>query len=305
MKIEDYHHADCAQFRTPNIDFSSVEDALALALVRACERGHDPKTAIESILNDQKVVGTLVDQVAETLQFQEAAQLHIATSETEEVVRRYEEERREEVKGVEETFGKAAEEKKALMHATGKAAQEKSQAYSLAQSRLEELRLRVQSNLDELGGKKGYERLQTLRKEFSPSERPYPYAGMGWEEARRKEQEEMRLKGTGTRSYAEPWKKKEGLLPSSNPLDYSGSSYAGISVQKKSEIAKDPDLNVSQNVEPKNLEKNQGANLEETVKSISGESGFEKREISSSTALVKSEKGFWKKVWNVLNYKVW
>ncbi len=306
MKIDDYHHADCVRFRIPNIDFSSVNDALTLALVQACQNGNDPTTAIEKILNDRKLVGTLVDQVAETLKFQESAQMRVVESQNEDAVKKYDFERREQIQGVEDTLGKSAEEKKSMLHVVGKTAQEKSQAYSLAQSRLNELRSRVQSNLDELGGEVGYNSLQSLRKEFSVplydshsvSKKPYPYSGMGWEEARKKEQEDLRAKAQGT--YVQPLTLKEGFSEFQN---HEGSSYSGTVVQK--DRKKENNIFGQNSSLEERLQKDPRENvLRDPAKENAGKNA-EKIGEEKQTALVKSEKGFWKKVWGVFNYKLW
>mgnify|MGYP001560737630 CR=1 FL=1 len=182
MTLDSYRKADCPLFRVPPIDFSTVQEALELTIVRAWESGQNAQNTINSLLQNSQVVGTLAVQVESHLGYQRASALGLVETEKASKLAMYDQKKKEETTRVEEAYAPELREREERTRTLEGNLSRKHATYTAAQARLEEMRGRVRAKLDTLGGKKGFQTLLTLQQAITqhPSS---SYEDIGYESA--------------------------------------------------------------------------------------------------------------------------
>ena len=163
MAIDDYRKANCTLFRHPPVDFSGVDDAIEQILVDAWKNGYSVGTAMQRVLKDSSVVGSLQSQVEKNMAFQRDIAEKKVNAKRFVEAQGYENDKRRQLMHIDETLGKESEEKAEAVRAKDVHLESKTQVYSAAQARLEEVRARVKAKISQIGGKAGYEALMEIR----------------------------------------------------------------------------------------------------------------------------------------------
>ncbi len=174
MKIEDYRLADCALFRLPPVDVSKVQDAIEDALLNAWRRGYDADSAINTVLNDEGVIGELEKQIAANLEFQRGKAMDYAGKRTQSEISIYEKFKQRGLDHILKKYSGEISEKEQEKETLYKRLTERHGSYSAAQAHLEKVRAIVQAKLKQIGGKEGFEALLEIKKALGyPSEKAY------------------------------------------------------------------------------------------------------------------------------------
>ncbi len=163
MKIEDYKKADCSLFRLPPIDTSVVGNAIDLALVKAWENGLSIDSLIESVLNDKKVLKQVTEQISENLEFQRATALHNIDEKKKGSIQSYKTEEEMKLQQIQESLGTDITEKETRLKKVNQQLSDKHSNYNASQKKLEEMRIRIQEKLKDIGGKEGFETLLSIQ----------------------------------------------------------------------------------------------------------------------------------------------
>lgn len=278
-RIDDYAKADCTLFRLPPLDFSAVSEALEIALTEAWKQGYTASDALQQALQNSEVVDKLVGQVQESLGFQQAAAQEQLTTGLEEKKAAYEQELSLKLGEIEAEQGAQLTQYQAEVQTASEQLNTERTHYSAAQTRLEEMRARIKVRMEELGGEKKLEKLRTITKTL---QEPASYESLGSKNSAGSDTSKNTV-GVASENYAaQPQAltgetgKTEGAKENS-----SGSSLSGA--EKTAEVASP--------AEP-------SASLEKKVE----EAGKDKEKDSTTE---KKSYGFFKKVWDVLNYKLW
>ncbi len=265
-KIDDYAKADCTLFRLPPLDFSAVGEILEIALTEAWKQGYTANDALQQALQNSGAIDTLVGQVQENLGFQQATAQEQLTAGLEEKKAAYEMERSLKLGEIEAEQGAQLTQYQAEIQTASEQLNAEHTHYSAAQTRLEEMRARIKAKMDELGGEKKLEKLLTITQTL---QEPTPYES--------------------SQNSAEP---------GTNTTGVTSENYVAQQPALTEETGKKEGGSASETEKAAEKASPPSASLEKKV-----EEAGKAQETSSSTE--KKSYGFFKKVWDVLNYKLW
>jgi len=164
MKVEDYRLADCALFRLPPVDVSEVKDAIEDALLNAWRRGYNVDSAIDSVLNDDGVIGKLEKQIAANLEFQREKAMEYAGKRSQSEMDIYEKFKARGLDHILRKYSGEISEREQEKETLYERLTERHGAYSAAQAHLEKVRAIVRAKLKQIGGKEGFEALLEIKK---------------------------------------------------------------------------------------------------------------------------------------------
>lgn len=174
MKVDDYRLADCALFRIPAVDVSEIDSSVEQALVDAWKNGYGVDSAVSDILNNDSLVGTLENQIADNLAFQRQKALDKVKNQAQSRIDSYEESRKRRLDDIDSTLGADAEKKEAEMKVAYEELTTKHKTYNAAQAHLEKMRAEVNSKLEEIGGREGFEAVLEINEAIT-EDKPVKY----------------------------------------------------------------------------------------------------------------------------------
>jgi|SaaInlStandDraft_3_1057020.scaffolds.fasta_scaffold00837_10 hypothetical protein len=151
----DYQKADCALYRVPPLDMTTINSRVEQLLVEAWKNGQSVEAALQSISRNNSVVGDLVSQIAENLAFQQRMASDAVNDASGNRIQSYEEQRAEELYQIEQAFGTVKGTQVASVRAAEEETAEEKQEYTMAQQKLSEMRARIKARLKEVGGEEG------------------------------------------------------------------------------------------------------------------------------------------------------
>lgn len=162
MKLQDYAKSDCTLLREPPVDISAVERALDAALVEAWRRGASASSALDEVLSDKNIVGTLAGQVSPHLEYQRRFMMEQLERELAAKRQEYETWKKDQVEAVDAQLGREAEKKREEALKARAELTKQYEGYTSAHQRLEQLRQRVKDKLKQLGGKGAFKQLMKI-----------------------------------------------------------------------------------------------------------------------------------------------
>ena len=162
MEIKDYRHADCDLFRTPSINISPIQKVIEIALLKAWESGSSVERAINSIVENNELIGPLARDIAPHMATQRTYALEKVKADSYLNIRAYEIQERKKVQEVDESLGVKVRGAEQQLSEVSQTYATNLHQYSAAQARLEEMRARIRAQLDEVGGKEGYKNLMEI-----------------------------------------------------------------------------------------------------------------------------------------------
>jgi len=154
MRLADFKKANCPLFRTPTPDFSQVDGVIDNLLVEAWKSGDGPDKVVDYVLNKKGVTSQITDQIAENLAFQRYQQLDGLKEKEAKIDETVAQEQQEKEASAKAQMERELAEKENIYSQTVEQQTAKSNEYTASQSALEEMRSRIQSKLNEVGGEK-------------------------------------------------------------------------------------------------------------------------------------------------------
>lgn len=166
MKLEDFRLADCTLFRTPPLDTSIVSETIDEILLNAWQKGTSAQDAFNKVLSNKEVSKALKEKIASHLEYQRQVALSTLQEKKQEMraqsTQEYEQQRAE----VESQYGEKVAMSAEQLAAAERAKRAKEHEYTAASYQLSQLRNRVASQLEKMGGAQGLERLISLNKKL-------------------------------------------------------------------------------------------------------------------------------------------
>jgi hypothetical protein len=250
MRLEDFRKADCNLFRLPPVDLSDIREEIDRAIIEAWRNQNSAQGAVDSILGNNKILGTLTEKITESLEFQRKVGAENITQEAKETISVYKDEQKQRLRTVDATIGIEAKDKGKTAYKKTEELLERTRAYDVTQANLEAARARINERIAALGGAKSIEAVLDISDRLitEPCESP--------------EKENLE-------------NKTEGKTPASNL----GGAKPEVISTNANEGAKVP------------------GNQDYSQKSS--------QDYSNSTKPVGRGKRIMKKIWSVLNYKIW
>ena len=159
MKIDDFTRADCNLFWRPPLDFSKVQQIIEERLIEAWQRGNSASGTLDALVSSREVMGALTSQLSEHLDYQRGVELATAETQREKAVAQVNAQYQAQITQTAQQYETQIRTAEADAQAAQEALRLKQEAYSAAQVSLEEMRGRVKSELAQLGGAEGYQKL--------------------------------------------------------------------------------------------------------------------------------------------------
>ncbi len=169
MGIEKYRLADCTLFRLPPLDLSDVTDAIEKSLVDAWENGISVGHALDSMLDDNKVVDNLTEQLKASLEFQKENSKRNAHEAAEKRIDEYDSEKEGELKEIEDEYSETKMARRKAAEERRKKREARRAKYKATQKRLEEMRKRIKGKLKKVGGEEGLDALLAIEESLESS----------------------------------------------------------------------------------------------------------------------------------------
>jgi hypothetical protein len=159
MNIRDFADADCRLFRIPPIDFSNVAKIIEDTLLDAWQQSNNASYTFSRLVENKDILDRLSPQLQESLRFQRENELRRIQEEE----KRKKEELQTRYKGQINEIKSSYDAKIEVSSQAAKKAegvmQRISREYSAAQASLEEMRRRIKSQIDDVGGREKLDRL--------------------------------------------------------------------------------------------------------------------------------------------------
>ncbi|HLC53224.1 MAG TPA: hypothetical protein VJK03_01655 [Candidatus Nanoarchaeia archaeon] len=157
--VDDYRHADCTLFRVPPLDISKLQLTLQKNIIDAWRSGQGAQGAISTITGDKVIIAQLRDQIEKELEFQRATKQkridNIAEGKKAETQEKYGAAYSE----AEAHYNEQIQQTLTQQEEAEQAVRDQRLSWSASQSRVEDMRKRVEERIKALGGRNNLERL--------------------------------------------------------------------------------------------------------------------------------------------------
>jgi len=305
MKLDDYEKADCTLFRLPPIDTSKIEELLTAQLVQAWQQGQNATQALQAVLNNEQAINAVVDELQTHLSFQQATATSNLESQVTQNTQAYEQEKAQQIAQISSTLIEEKTAKEQQHQRTLQEAQAKNKIYTAEQQRLDEMRARVEARLEKFGGRKNLDALMQIHTAVQTNTTLHSPKGGG--------------KKTYPSSISAPDQNQSNLPPNQMYASTSPSSYAAKN-EFSNTIARTAEGKYNlPSLDPKTNRQNHQGQQAQSLDTVMDTAVKEEKtepqiiaQVSSdsnpgSSQIEKTEKPyrFLKKVWQVLNYKIW
>jgi len=170
MKLEDFRLADCALLRSLSVPADEVNRRIESVLVEAWTDGASAEDAVESLLSNRDLFEALARKMESSLDYQRKLRLQA-------VQRRHREQREEQQarrKRELEALQNRRRAEQARLAAAREALLAKQSEMTAARQRVEQLRVRVEQQKEELGGAEGLKALESITGPIAPAPEPAP-----------------------------------------------------------------------------------------------------------------------------------
>jgi hypothetical protein len=167
MKIDDYKKANCSWFRIPPVNFSSLEKDIEKTIMDAWRSGYDPNSAINYVINDQKIINKITGQISQSLEFQRKIGISQVKEEKEKNTEIHKKNYQERIREIREKIGEKVVLKKEKLQEEQERYTQQNLSYSASSASLEEMKYRIKDKLESLGGEKGIEALLKIEEQLA------------------------------------------------------------------------------------------------------------------------------------------
>ncbi|MDO8556708.1 MAG: hypothetical protein Q7R96_06070 [Nanoarchaeota archaeon] len=174
MDIKTYRQVNCAWFRTPELDFSSIEKQVDEALINCFKSGYTPEQALSQVLRHEEVSNALHEQAARALNFQEITLTRHVEQQTEAIAAEITAEAEEKTQAIAATYRPLITQQTAEAEEKETTAITTAENYSKTQQELDALRKRIEKHVEALGGEQGVKNLLSINRAIT-EEKPVTY----------------------------------------------------------------------------------------------------------------------------------